>query len=123
MVSNFLNIRVLCLVMVAMLPIVFSKHGYSHQHVHNPGYGGHGGGEEEEEGWRVNDHYTGDNKQHHESRDGGVVKGQYSLVEPGGSHRVVTYHADHTGFHAKVHRTPTHHGHGVAGGGGHHGGY
>lgn len=24
-------------------PIVFGKQGYSHQHVHNPGYGGHGG--------------------------------------------------------------------------------
>lgn len=42
--------------------------------------------------------------------------GQYSLVEPGGSHRVVTYIADHTGFHAKVHRTPQHHGHGHGGG-------
>jgi len=64
----------------------------------------------------VNDHYTGDVKNHQESRDGNVVKGEYSLVEPGGSKRVVTYIADHTGFHAKVHRTPSHHGHG-------HGGY
>lgn len=37
-----------CLCVVVMLavsvPLVFGKQGYSHQHVHNPGYGGHGGG-------------------------------------------------------------------------------
>ena len=62
----------------------------------------------------------GDVKSHSESRDGGVVKGEYSLIEPDGSKRVVTYIADHTGFHPTVKRTPAHHGHG---GGGHGGGY
>ncbi|XP_050669133.1 cuticle protein 19-like [Leptidea sinapis] len=55
----------------------------------------------------VNDFHTGDIKSHHESRDGDVVKGQYSLVEPDGSLRTVDYTADdHSGFNAIVHRTP-----------------
>lgn len=41
-----------------------------------------------------------------EERDGDVVKGQYSLVEPDGSVRTVTYTADdHNGFNAVVHKT------------------
>ncbi|CAK1553800.1 unnamed protein product [Leptosia nina] len=54
----------------------------------------------------VNDFHTGDIKTHHESRDGDVVKGQYSVVEPDGSIRTVDYTADkHHGFNAVVHRT------------------
>lgn len=54
----------------------------------------------------VKDTHTGDIKHHSEERDGGYVKGQYSLVEPDGSTRTVDYTADdHTGFHAIVHRT------------------
>jgi len=42
-------------------------------------------------GYSVSDGLTGDSKTQTESRDGDVVKGQYSLVEPDGSIRTVTY--------------------------------
>lgn len=51
----------------------------------------------------VNDHYTGDVKSAHESRDGGVVKGSYSLLQPDGVYRTVNYVADPVhGFQAQV---------------------
>lgn len=51
----------------------------------------------------VNDAYTGDIKHQSEHRDGDVVKGQYSLVEPDGSVRTVDYTADPiNGFNAVV---------------------
>lgn len=51
----------------------------------------------------VSDAHTGDVKSQHEVRDGDVVKGQYSLVEPDGSVRTVDYTADdHNGFNAVV---------------------
>ncbi|RZB77525.1 cuticle protein 7 [Asbolus verrucosus] len=54
----------------------------------------------------VNDYHTGDIKSQQESRDGDVVKGQYSVVEPDGSIRTVEYTADeHSGFNAVVHKT------------------
>lgn len=54
----------------------------------------------------VNDVHTGDIKSQWEERDGDVVKGEYSLVEPDGSVRTVSYTADaHNGFNAVVHRS------------------
>jgi hypothetical protein len=51
----------------------------------------------------VHDGLTGDVKSQVESRDGGFVKGQYSLVEPDGSVRTVDYTADDVnGFNAVV---------------------
>lgn len=51
----------------------------------------------------VNDPHTGDVKHQEETRDGDVVKGSYSLVEPDGTIRVVEYTADdHNGFNAVV---------------------
>ncbi|XP_058456543.1 larval cuticle protein A2B-like [Malaya genurostris] len=51
----------------------------------------------------VHDGLTGDVKSQVESRDGDVVKGQYSLVEPDGSVRTVDYTADDlNGFNAVV---------------------
>ncbi|KAK9511660.1 hypothetical protein O3M35_000279 [Rhynocoris fuscipes] len=51
----------------------------------------------------VNDPHTGDIKSQYEERDGDVVKGSYSLVEPDGTVRVVEYTADdHNGFNAVV---------------------
>lgn len=51
----------------------------------------------------VQDHHTGDHKSQHEERDGDVVKGEYSLVEPDGTIRNVKYTADHhNGFNAVV---------------------
>lgn len=54
---------------------------------------------------------TGDVKSQSEVRDGGVVKGQYSLVEPDGSVRTVDYTADDiNGFNAVVSKSaPTVH--------------
>jgi len=57
-------------------------------------------------GYSVSDSLTGDQHQAHESRDGDVVKGQYSLVEPDGAIRTVTYTADPiNGFNAVVERS------------------
>lgn len=54
----------------------------------------------------MNDYHTGDIKSQHETRDGDVVKGQYSVVEADGSIRTVEYTADkHNGFNAIVHKT------------------
>uniref|UniRef100_A0A2H1VPL0 SFRICE_015715 n=1 Tax=Spodoptera frugiperda TaxID=7108 RepID=A0A2H1VPL0_SPOFR len=55
--------------------------------------------------YEVKDLHTGDYKSQHESRDGDVVKGVYSLHEPDGTVRIVEYHADKkTGFNANVKR-------------------
>ncbi|XP_063219889.1 cuticle protein 19-like [Bacillus rossius redtenbacheri] len=65
----------------------------------------------------VHDPHTGDVKNQWESRDGDVVKGSYSLVEPDGSTRTVHYTADkHSGFNAVVKKSghsshPQHYGH------------
>jgi len=57
-------------------------------------------------GYSVQDALTGDSKSASESRDGDVVRGQYSLVEPDGSIRTVTYTADDVnGFNAVVDRS------------------
>ncbi|CAD0197078.1 unnamed protein product [Chrysodeixis includens] len=56
--------------------------------------------------YSVADGHTGDNKSQHESRDGDVVRGSYSLHEADGSVRTVEYSADaHSGFNAVVHNT------------------
>ncbi|XP_073953968.1 uncharacterized protein [Choristoneura fumiferana] len=55
--------------------------------------------------YAVKDPHTGDNKAQWEKREGDVVKGAYSLVEPDGSLRVVEYWADDkSGFNAVVKR-------------------
>ncbi|XP_047020811.1 cuticle protein 18.6-like [Helicoverpa zea] len=69
--------------------------------------------------YKVVDRHTGDKKSQHESRDGHVVKGVYSLHQPDGTVRIVEYHADKkTGFNANVkyeghskHIVPEHHHH------------
>ncbi|XP_023177254.2 trichohyalin [Drosophila hydei] len=51
----------------------------------------------------VRDTLTGDEKRQEEKRDGDLVKGQYSLVEPDGTRRIVDYTADDaSGFNAIV---------------------
>ncbi|XP_075981748.1 larval cuticle protein A3A-like isoform X2 [Anticarsia gemmatalis] len=53
--------------------------------------------------YAVSDPHTRDSKAQWETRNGDVVKGSYSLVEPDGTLRVVDYHADdHSGFNAVV---------------------
>lgn len=55
----------------------------------------------------IQDGLTGDSKSQQESRDGDVVKGQYSLTEADGSRRTVDYTADPVnGFNAVVSRQP-----------------
>ncbi|XP_044762465.1 larval cuticle protein A2B-like [Coccinella septempunctata] len=58
-------------------------------------------------GYNVQDSLTGDSKSQVESRSGDVVQGQYSLVEPDGSRRIVDYTADPVnGFNAVVRKEP-----------------
>ncbi|XP_055681755.1 larval cuticle protein A3A-like [Lutzomyia longipalpis] len=58
----------------------------------------------------VKDAITGDNKNQHETRDGDVVQGQYSLIEPDGTRRTVDYTADPVnGFNAVVTKTAGEH--------------
>jgi Insect cuticle protein len=53
----------------------------------------------------IKDALTGDNKEQHETRNGDVVQGSYSLVEPDGTRRTVDYTADPVnGFNAVVHK-------------------
>ncbi|XP_019532757.3 cuticle protein 19-like [Aedes albopictus] len=53
----------------------------------------------------VKDGYTHDHKSAWEHRDGDVVKGQYTLDEADGTHRVVDYSSDHkSGFQVHVQR-------------------
>ncbi|XP_068619475.1 larval cuticle protein A2B-like isoform X4 [Battus philenor] len=55
----------------------------------------------------VQDPVTGDSKTQHESRDGDVVQGSYSVVDPDGTKRTVDYTADpHNGFNAVVKNEP-----------------
>ncbi|XP_068151187.1 bromodomain-containing protein DDB_G0280777 [Drosophila tropicalis] len=51
----------------------------------------------------VRDSLTGDDKRQEEKRDGDLVQGQYSLIEPDGTRRIVEYTADDlSGFNARV---------------------
>ncbi|XP_033175191.1 uncharacterized protein LOC100747043 [Bombus impatiens] len=70
------------------------EHGYEFDYVAHPKY---------EFSYGVEDHQTGDFHAQKETRDGSSVSGQYSVKEPGGSIRVVSYRADKDGFHAVVH--------------------
>lgn len=55
----------------------------------------------------VQDTLTGDSKSQIESRNGNVVQGQYTVVDPDGTRRVVDYTADPVnGFNAVVSKTP-----------------
>lgn len=58
----------------------------------------------------VQDGLTGDAKSQHETRDGDVVHGSYSVVDPDGTRRTVDYTADdHNGFNAVVRKEPLNH--------------
>ncbi|XP_044762468.1 larval cuticle protein A2B-like [Coccinella septempunctata] len=58
-------------------------------------------------GYDVKDGLTGDSKSQHETRDGDVVQGQYSVVDPDGTLRTVDYTADPVnGFNAVVSKQP-----------------
>ncbi|KAG7197557.1 hypothetical protein KM043_000173, partial [Ampulex compressa] len=58
--------------------------------------------------YSVADGLTGDNKAQEETRNGDVVQGSYSLIEPDGSRRIVSYAADPiNGFNAVVQKDPS----------------
>ena len=58
-------------------------------------------------GYDIQDGLTGDSKSQQEVRDGDVVQGSYSLVDPDGTRRTVEYTADPVnGFNAVVHKEP-----------------
>lgn len=55
--------------------------------------------------YAVQDALTGDSKSQYETREGDIVRGRYSLIEPDGFRRVVEYTADPiNGFNAVVQR-------------------
>ncbi|XP_077290610.1 larval cuticle protein A2B-like [Arctopsyche grandis] len=55
--------------------------------------------------YSVEDSLTGDSKAQEEAREGDVVRGSYSLIEPDGVRRTVNYYADPiNGFNAVVSR-------------------
>ncbi|RVE52428.1 hypothetical protein evm_002822 [Chilo suppressalis] len=88
---------------VAAAPISHGYSGHGHEDYYShPKY---------QYSYSVEDPHTGDHKSQHESRDGDVVKGEYSLLQPDGSFRKVSYSADdHNGFNAVVHNSgPSHH--------------
>ncbi|XP_013139563.1 PREDICTED: larval cuticle protein A2B-like [Papilio polytes] len=58
-------------------------------------------------GYDVQDALTGDYKGHQENRNGDLVTGSYSVVDPDGTRRIVDYSADPlNGFNAVVRREP-----------------
>ncbi|KAH8408083.1 hypothetical protein KR222_003051 [Zaprionus bogoriensis] len=90
--ANFVCFAILSLALCASVAV--ARPGYAVDYYDHPKYAFNYG---------VADHTTGDVKSQHETRDGDVVKGQYSLVEPDGSIRTVDYTADPIhGFNAVV---------------------
>ncbi|XP_018791515.1 PREDICTED: histidine-rich glycoprotein-like [Bactrocera latifrons] len=82
-------------------------HHDEHGHEHGDGHDSHA---EYHFKYGVEDKKTGDYKEHSEKRDGHKVTGHYELIDADGHKRTVHYTADkHSGFHAIVHREPTHH--------------
>ncbi|XP_026751262.1 cuticle protein 18.6 [Galleria mellonella] len=98
--------RYQCWLVLALVSVVYGKQKIP---VYGPGYEGYPEYYDHPKyafNYGVADHNTGDVKSQHETRDGDVVKGQYSLVEPDGSVRTVDYTADPVhGFNAVVSKT------------------
>nr|XP_029735745.1 cuticle protein 19-like [Aedes albopictus] len=97
-------VLVVCLTVVAAAPYYgghYNHHHEDYQHSH-PKYKFRYGVNPP---IRVKDGYTHDHKSAWEHRDGDVVKGQYTLDEADGTHRVVDYSSDHKGgFQVHVQR-------------------
>ncbi|KAF6212040.1 hypothetical protein GE061_012558 [Apolygus lucorum] len=90
-------VALLCLAGVAVAQYGHEGHGYGHEeHYAPPHY---------QFEYSVHDPHTGDVKAQHETREGDVVKGYYTLKEADGTTREVHYTADHhNGFNAEVKR-------------------
>ncbi|KAJ8876959.1 hypothetical protein PR048_021410 [Dryococelus australis] len=101
--SNFDVLQVFAVLLVAAAVSAYPGYGqYPLQAAHHEPYAY----PQYEFKYGVNDPHTGDVKSQWETRDGDVVKGSYSLVEPDGSVRKVDYTADkHNGFNAVVHKS------------------
>ncbi|XP_011639240.1 cuticle protein 19-like [Pogonomyrmex barbatus] len=87
--------------------VIHDKH--DHQHVNYIAYPKY------EFAYGVEDHHTGDYHGQKEYKDGNKkLVGEYTVKEPGGNTRIVSYHVDpHGGFFAHIHNS---------GGNNHHGG-
>ncbi|XP_058838537.1 cuticle protein 19-like [Topomyia yanbarensis] len=97
---------VACLVVVASAQFNGGDHGHHEDYHHSyPKY---------KYEYGVKDHHSHDHKSQWEHRDGDHVKGQYTLDEADGTHRIVDYTSDHkTGFQPHVQRKGhAHHPHG-----------
>ncbi|XP_070505583.1 cuticle protein 19-like [Chironomus tepperi] len=88
---------------VPVVAVHHDDHHDSKDYYHHPSYKFEYG---------VHDPHTHDHKSQWETRDGDVVKGEYTLDEADGTKRIVKYHADDkNGFNAKVERVGhAHHG-------------
>ncbi|TKX27844.1 cuticular protein RR-2 [Spodoptera litura] len=105
LISDFIQVVLIATVLVA---VTAQPQGHEHHHGHASSSQSikqhHGKATEKhveyyshpkyEFAYKVEDPHTGDKKYQHESRDGDVVKGVYSLHEPDGTVRIVEYHAD-----------------------------
>ncbi|XP_014216706.1 larval cuticle protein A3A-like [Copidosoma floridanum] len=104
-IPQFVILSTLLLVAVAnagVLPFAYQTHALvDPEHNPHPQYS---------YSYGVHDSLTGDIKSQHETRDGDVVQGSYSLVEADGTRRIVDYTADDVnGFNAVVHKEPAVH--------------
>ncbi|XP_001659612.2 cuticle protein 19 [Aedes aegypti] len=98
--------------LVACLAVVASAQYYEGDQGHH--YEDHHSHPKYKYEYGVKDGHTHDHKSQWEHRDGDHVKGQYTLDEADGTHRVVDYSSDHKGgFQPHVQRVGhAHHPHG-----------
>ncbi|XP_055619738.1 cuticle protein 19-like [Toxorhynchites rutilus septentrionalis] len=96
---------VACLAIVSLTQSVLGEEGDHEDYYSHPKYKFEYG---------VKDEHTHDHKSQWEHRDGDAVKGQYTLDEADGTHRIVDYSSDHhSGFQPHVQRKGhAHHPHG-----------
>ncbi|XP_055611742.1 cuticle protein 19-like [Uranotaenia lowii] len=80
--------------LVACLAVLASADFYGGDYGHHEDYHSHPKYKFE---YGVKDGHTHDHKSQWESRDGDHTKGQYTLDEADGTHRVVDYSSDHKG--------------------------
>ncbi|CAB0017111.1 unnamed protein product, partial [Nesidiocoris tenuis] len=101
----------------ALFALAACQEGYWGGHGHDDDHHDHYAPPHYSYEYKVHDGHTGDIKSAHETREGDVVKGYYTLKEADGTTREVHYTADkHHGFNAEVkkighaHHAPSHHG-------------